>query len=139
VYADGATVLISNYPNLYSAIGTNWNTGPVAPTEFMLPDLRNQFLRGDGASVVGTIELNQNKSHTHIATATSTTPNHSHTYTYPNGGIAVSAGGLPAAAGSGSGTTSSTALTITTSVTNAADGGAEARPDNKRVRFCVKY
>jgi microcystin-dependent protein len=145
VYADGATVLISNYPNLYSAIGTNWNTGPVAPTEFMLPDLRNQFLRGDGASVVGTIELNQNKSHTHTATSVVTDPGHTHGYTYSTvaGGAAISSSApTPFGNANVGGTTSSYTPTppgITVATTNAANGGTETRPDNKRVRFCVKY
>lgn len=136
LYADGAAVSAVTYANLFAVITTTWGT---SPGNVVLPDLRNQFLRGDGTQSVGFTELSQNKTHTHVATATSTVPDHSHTYVYPNGGVPVSAGGLAAAAGSGSGSTSSQSLTITTSVTNAAEGGTEARPDNKRMRFCIKY
>ena len=44
---NGQEVLQSAYPDLYAAIGTEWNTGPTG-AYFKLPDLRGAFLRGAG-------------------------------------------------------------------------------------------
>lgn len=42
---DGSIVNRSEYPDLFSAIGTNWGQGDGATT-FHLPDLRGRFMRG---------------------------------------------------------------------------------------------
>lgn len=49
---DGQEVSKASYPELYAAIGDLWGT-PQSGTNFKLPDLRGQFLRGqdDGAGV----------------------------------------------------------------------------------------
>lgn len=133
LYTDGAAVSISTYGELFTAIGTTWGT---SAGNVVLPDLRNQFLRGNGTSVVGVAELNQNKSHNHTATSTVTDPGHSHTYTTVNsvGSLSGSLG-----AGNGSAATSTNTTGITVATTTALNGGTEARPDNKRVSFCIKY
>lgn len=48
---DGSSVLVANYPDLYAAIGDAW--GGDGGTNFNLPDLRGQFMRGldNGSSV----------------------------------------------------------------------------------------
>ncbi|MEQ9301872.1 MAG: phage tail protein [Cyclobacteriaceae bacterium] len=48
---DGSSVLVANYPDLYAAIGDAW--GGDGGTNFNLPDLRGQFMRGldNGAGV----------------------------------------------------------------------------------------
>ena len=45
---DGRTVLIESYPELYTAIGTTWNTGGEAADAFRLPDLRSRVAVGAG-------------------------------------------------------------------------------------------
>lgn len=48
---DGRTVLRSQYPSLYAAIGTTWGAGDGVST-FALPDLRGEFIRGwDGSGI----------------------------------------------------------------------------------------
>lgn len=136
LYANGAAVPAITYPNLLAAIGTTWG---ISAGNVVLPDFRNEFLRGDGASVVGTFEANANKSHTHIATSVVTDPTHTHGYIFPQGGSALSAGAVPVVNGNAGATTSASATGVTVATTNAADGGTEARPDNYRVRYCIKY
>lgn len=136
LYANGAAVSAATYSNLFAAIGTTWGT---SAGNVVLPDLRNQFLRGDGTQVVGFTETNQNKSHTHAATSVVTDPGHTHSYTYPQGGSAVSAGGVPIVNANNTAITGSSTTGVTVATTNAAEGGTEARPDNKRVRYCIKY
>lgn len=134
LYANGAAVSATTYSNLYAAIGTTWGT---SAGNVVLPDFRNEFLRGDGASVVGTFEANQNLSHTHTPTVTN--PTHSHTYTAGGSStIALSAGGVPVNQ-SAPGTSTTSADAQNTSVTIANSGGTESRPDNYRVRYCIKY
>lgn len=129
LYANGASVSSTTYANLFAAIGTTWGT---SAGNVVLPDFRNEFLRGDGLSVVGTFEANDNKSHTHGITD----PGHTHSYTYPviSGNTSAPGAGYtfyyPAVTNVGS---------STTGVTVNSAGGTEARPDNYRVRYCIKY
>lgn len=137
LYTDGAAVSISTYGELFSAIGTTWGT---SAGNVVLPDLRNQFLRGNGTSVVGVAELNQFASHTHTPTVTN--PVHSHTYDRANAGAtSVQLVGVPVSTPTVSGsTTGSVAQNTTVSIANTgATSPAETRPDNKRVSFCIKY
>jgi microcystin-dependent protein len=64
---NGASVLRTDYPDLFAAIGTTW--GSVDSLHFTLPNLvdTNRFLRAaDGVNIhVGTYQSNQNQSHTH--------------------------------------------------------------------------
>lgn len=133
LYANGATPSATTYPDLYATIGTTWGT---SPGNVVLPNLQNQFLRGDGSQIVGFPELNQNKIHTHTATSVVTDPGHAHSYTTLN-----AVGSLSGAVGAGNGTatTSTNTTGITVATTNGNEGGSEARPDNKRVRFCIKF
>lgn len=131
---NGATLPITSYPNLFAAIGTTWGT---SAGNVILPNLQNEFLRGDGASVVGTFEANGFTSHTHTPTVTN--PVHAHTYTAGGSStIALSTGGTPVNQSSpGTATTSSVAQNTSVSIANT--GISETRPDNYRVRFCIKY
>jgi len=43
---DGRQVLRSDYPNLFAAIGTTWNTGTVDNLHFCLPDMRGRVPAG---------------------------------------------------------------------------------------------
>lgn len=132
--ANGATPSATTYPDLFAALGTTWGT---SPGNVVLPNLQNQFLRGDGASAVGTFEANEFTTHTHLPTVTNPTHIHSYTITNPVT-VAVSAGGVPVNQAAQSGA-STGATAQNTTVTIANTGGAETRPDNYRVRFCIKY
>jgi microcystin-dependent protein len=129
--ADGTSVSASTYPNLFAVLGTTWG---VSAGNVVLPNFQNQFLRGDGTSVVGTYEADTYLNHSHAVTD----PGHFHSYTPPiaitvlNGTLAVTAAATGASTSTG---TSSTGLTVNTSTT----GGTETRPKNYRVRFCIKF
>lgn len=43
---DGSVRVRATYPALFAAIGTTYNTGGEAGTDFRLPDLRGEFVRG---------------------------------------------------------------------------------------------
>lgn len=43
---NGASVSRSVYADLFAVVGTTFNTGTVAATNFLLPDLRGEFVRG---------------------------------------------------------------------------------------------
>lgn len=134
LYANGAAVSATTYPDLFAALGTTWGT---SAGNVVLPDFRNQFLRGDGASVVGTYEANTFTSHTHTPTVTN--PTHTHSYTAGGAAtVSLSAGGVPVNQSAPS-TATTSADAQNTSVTIANTGGSETRPNNYRVRFCVKY
>jgi microcystin-dependent protein len=63
---NGASLLRTAYPDLFSKIGTTW--GSVDGTHFTLPDFvtNNRFLRAAGGSLaVATTQSNQNLAHTH--------------------------------------------------------------------------
>ena len=132
LYANGAAVSASTYPDLFAAIGTTWGT---SSGNVVLPDFRNQFMRGDGTSVVGTYEADTYLNHNHGVTE----PGHTHT---PNAYVQPAAGGGSIGSGvvlsPGTGltiSTNTTGLTVNTSTT----GGTETRPKNYRVRFCIKF
>jgi microcystin-dependent protein len=86
---NGASLLISAYPDLYSAIGKTW--GSVDSSHFTLPLLTdtNRYLRAaDGTNItVGTYQANQNLAHTHAgATFSATTGNESAGHTHTGSG-----------------------------------------------------
>lgn len=69
---NGAIVSRSTYNLLFARIGTTFNTGSENSTDFRLPDLRGQFLRGwtdgsaiDSGRVFGSNQLDEFKSHRH--------------------------------------------------------------------------
>lgn len=139
---DGSSVLRTDYPNLFTAIGTTW--GSVDSTHFTLPDLRGTFLRGTGTNAtgsssgavgpsVGTYAADTYLNHSHAVTD----PGHNHSY------FTVSSSGRQ----SGSSTlcyldpgvttttgTSTTGLTVNTSTT----GGTETKPKNYGVLYIIK-
>jgi microcystin-dependent protein len=51
---DGSVVNQGTYINLFAVIGSTYNLGGEAPTDFRLPDLRGYFIRGFGTNVDGT-------------------------------------------------------------------------------------
>jgi microcystin-dependent protein len=140
---DGSTVASAAYPELYAAIGTLWGGDA---TNFNLPDLRGQFLRGqdngagvdpdvagrtkiDGTTVVGdvvgSIQVDVYGSHNHSPAV----QNIDHGGpTYLGSGNTAFSGSGGAAFGTG-GTPFSTAHA----------GGTETRPKNAYVLFMIKY
>lgn len=138
LYADGSAVSATTYSNLFAAIGTTWGT---SAGNVVLPNLRNQFLRGDGTSAVGVFESNQNLLHAHSATSVVTDPGHFHAYDKATAGsTSVQLVGAPISTPTVAGdNTGSKTTGVTVATTISAEGGAEARPNNYRVRFCIKY
>jgi len=113
---DGASVLRSAYPALFTAIGTTW--GSVDGTHFTLPDLRGEFIRGwdngkgtDSARAFASSQADELEAHTH---------------TYASTRSDIGSGGQTVSSGAGSGqTTGST-------------GGTETRPRNIALMYCIK-
>jgi len=144
---DGSPVSRTIYAALFAAIGTTWGSGDGVNT-FNVPDLRGAFLRGSGTSAldpssprsVGSFQAEAYASHTHSNTLSDA--GHSHTvFGDTQGGFATGTAGLISriatlTASDRTGTTSSNTTGI--SISNAASGGAETRPDNYAVLYIIK-
>jgi microcystin-dependent protein len=120
--ADGSNVSRSTYAALFSAIGVTYGSGD-GSTTFALPDLRGYFVRGSGtnsdgtaAGTFGTKQGDAFKSHSHNYTDQSTN------------------GALLAAAGA-----SRTVPNVNLSSVTSAAGGAETRPKNIALLYCIKF
>lgn len=115
---DGSTISSSLYPDLYSIIGATYG-GDSA--NFMLPDLRGEFIRGwdngrgvDADRALGTNQADEFRSH-----------NHTH-IRVRSGSVGMSTGGYLDDHAPYSSTTGST-------------GGSETRPRNVAMMYCIKY
>lgn len=124
IAADGLAKSRATYANLFAAIGAAIGPGDGVST-FDIPDLRGEFIRGidsargiDSGRILGSWQDSQNKAHTH-------------TY-YTLGG----AGGL-----NGNGYSNNNwGWQITGNPYNTPEGGgAEARPRNVALLYCIKY
>lgn len=120
LYCNGAIVSRASYPQLFAAIGTTYNTGGETGTQFRVPDLRGEFIRGldlgrgvDSGRTLGSAQSDAFKSHTH---GINNTPVQSGT------GTTVDIGDTGAA---------------TTNVTKAT-GGTETRPRNVAMIYIIK-
>lgn len=116
---DGAVVSRSAYPALFAVVGTTFGAGD-GSTTFGLPDLRGEFIRGwdDGRGVdsgrgLGSAQADEIKSHTH---------------TIDTSGTDASGAGYIADA---------SAPNVNQAATLAA-GGAETRPRNVAMLYCIK-
>lgn len=157
VSADGSPVSRTvTYSGLYAAIGTTWGTGD-GSTTFNVPDFRGVFLRGTGTNANPTVvaaggAVGQSLGSTTYAVDTYLNHNHAvtdpgHTHTSAGGsGVAfttVGGGTFYGTYGVGGGNlyyysstaSSATGLTVNTSTT----GGAETKPKNYSVLYCIKY
>lgn len=126
---NGAAVSRSTYAPLFGAIGTTWGSGD-GSTTFNVPDLRGEFIRGwdhskgtDIGRELGSYQPGQIEAH-----------NHTDTYNYRTSaglGYIVTDSDTPfaAAASTDNGTT-----TISSDNT----GGAETRPRNLALMYCIK-
>jgi phage-related tail fiber protein len=123
--ANGATVSRSTYAALFAAIGTTFGAGD-GSTTFVLPDLRGEFLRGwdDGRGVdtpraFGSAQTDLIKTHSHEINISP-----------------VAVGGALSSGQATFGTTRDGGYYGTTSMTG---GGAETRPRNIALLYCIKY
>lgn len=121
--ANGAAVNRATYAALFTAIGTTFGAGD-GSTTFNVPDLRGEFVRGwddgrglDTGRVFGSAQLDQFENHTHYSTGSGWVTNGGNA----SGGAGVASGG----AGNYS----------------VASGkyGAETRPRNVALLYCIKY
>lgn len=166
---DGSVLLRADFPALFAAIGTTYNTGGEASDEFRLPDDRGLFERNwdDGAGIdagraFGSIQQDQNKEHTHTGTALSA-GNHSHSGSAASNGAHAHSTQIRNSGGSTSGphvysagvggslinTASAGAHTHTLSINSggahehtlslASEGGAEVRVKNRASLAIIKF
>ena len=162
---DGSSVLQTDYPQLYAAIGSAWGT---SGSSFNLPDLRGRFLRGvDGiagaggndpddatrtanaaggntGNTVGTLQGDGNLAHTHTGT-TNADGSHAHNYTDQGFGSETNCwaggactGGQYAGAQTSRASVTSSDGAHSHNFTTASSGG-EARPKNASVYYIIKY
>lgn len=77
---DGSTVSRATYADLFALIGTTYNTGGEAGTDFRLPDLRSRFITGKGTAAWSDALNESGGSKDAVAVAhIHTTPDHVHT------------------------------------------------------------
>lgn len=115
LWCRGQTVAQASYPALYAAIGTTFNTGGEASTDFRLPDLRGRIpigLDNMGGSDAGRLDvsntLGASGGSQYHTLSTSQMPNHAHTFT-PSGSVSISSV-TGSVSGSISGTTNSVGI-----------------------------
>jgi microcystin-dependent protein len=119
---NGQAVSRSTYSKLYSSIGTTFGAGD-GSTTFNIPDLRGEFIRGwshgrsgvDDGRTVGSFQDQSIQSHAHSYTFTDVI--------YSNG------------ESSGTGASKCREESATTGYA----GGAETRPRNVALMYCIKY
>lgn len=133
---DGSSQYVSNYPALYSAIGTNFGGNGIST--FSLPDLRGEFVRGwddsrgvDTARAWASSQSSANLAHTHTIDVDVSCNYSQFIVPLPGGGVlgepsAENAIGAQTPTFSGTGTASSS-------------GGTESRPRNVALLYCIKY
>ena len=160
---DGASILQSDYPQLYSAIGSAWGT---SGSSFNVPDLRGMFLRGvnDGLAgslsdpdaairtasksggnagdKVGTVQADA-AAMPNTGYSNSSNGAHSHTYddnTFGNGTNCWAAGACSGGAYAGSNVSSSKTSGAEGDHSHTIRGGdRETRPNNAGVYYIIKY
>ncbi len=159
---NGASVLISDYPQLYDVIGNAWGH---SGSHFNLPDLRGVFMRGvdhgrnldpdrgsrgrihtggNTGDNVGSYQSDTYASHNHGAHGSQESHSHSYKDTY----YSESGGDGPHQYGSGDSdhdngdynkTRNTDSQTPAITVTVDHSGGHETRPRNVFVEYIVKY
>ena len=115
---DGSAVSRTTYAALFAIAGTTYGVGD-GSTTFNLPDLRGEFMRGfDNGRGVDTSRVEGSTQAELLA---------AHTHNVGQGFSANSTGGTVQGVGAGG------------NVVSASTGGAENRPRNIAMRYCVKY
>lgn len=125
----GAVVSRTTYARLFAAIGTRYNTGGESGTQFRLPDLRGEFIRGwdngrgvDSGRALGSTQGDLIKDHTHFL------------YSQLNGNI-TNGGATSYATSVGNSNSSNVHITNVPS----SGSGAETRPRNVALMYCIKF
>lgn len=142
--ANGALISRTTYASLFAVIGTTFGAGD-GITTFAIPDLRGYFQRAwddgrgiDTGRVFGSNQADTYLNHSHSG-STDSQGNHSHTV--PAGSsmtgnsdfaTSISSGGTKLTSNAGAHTHTVTVATSTT-------GGAETRPKNIALLYCIKY
>lgn len=141
---NGQAISRTTYAALFAIIGESYGAGN-GSTTFNLPDYRGVFLRGldqgrgvDTGRTLGSYQEDDFKSHTHTGSAAS---GGGHTHNYSVIGLSSGSqlqggsgwGPVGATETTGSGGTHTHALSVSSA------GGAESRPKNVAVVYCMKY
>ena len=131
---DGSVQSIATYPDLAAYLGTTYNKGNEGPGNFRLPESRGEFLRGwdhgrgvDAGRQIGIYQGDEVKSHYHDALFA----------TGPVGAGSV-LGITNSAAGDRVGSGAQYASSGGPQSYIASTGGAETRPRNLAVMWCIK-
>ena len=155
---NGAAVSRTTYAALFAVIGTQY--GSTNSTNFKVPDLRGEFVRGfdngrgvDSGRSVASSQSAQNQSHNHSASATSTAGAHSHSLNYQRkhvedtGSAAITDIRREGGDGDGgsqtftndttSGFMNNATVSVSTSV-SIGNQGSEARPRNIAMMYVIK-
>lgn len=135
---NGAAVSRTTYSDLFTRIGTVFGGGN-GSTTFNVPDLRGEFIRGwdNGRSVdpgraFGSFQADGFKSHTHPITD----PGHFHGFSEINSSAASGNSQVRVNAGS---LNMENTTANTTGITIHWTGGAETRPRNIALLYCIKF
>ncbi|WLH04223.1 phage tail protein [Pseudomonas lurida] len=130
---DGSVKSATAYPDLATFLGGVFNKGDEGGGNFRLPESRGEFLRGwdhgrgiDAGRVVGSSQLDQMQGHLHAP------PKNATAYT------AFGVGGSALAAGSGIINPVATGSPVSDGVNGDPRAGAETRPRNLAVMWCIK-
>jgi len=138
-FCDGALLSRTTYALLFAAIGTTFGVGD-GTTTFAIPDLRGYFVRSLGLNpdnttslAIGVKQASANLAHIH----TITDAGHFHQYQQPSAGQGVVAGAGPTVFAAS--VTSVNTTANTTGIAIDSNGGAESRPPNIALLYCIKY
>lgn len=128
--ANGAAVSRSTYNSLFAAIGTTFGAGD-GTTTFNLPDLRGEFVRGlddgrgvDAGRLLGSSQADELRQHGHVQTAASA--------------IGVAPGSITGLYGITGGTWNGNSVSGPAQQSTLPSGGAETRPRNVALLYCIK-
>jgi microcystin-dependent protein len=140
---DGSVQSIATYPDLAAWLGTTYNKGNEGAGNFRLPDSRGEFLRGwdhgrgaDAGRAIGTYQAESFAAHNHRyfdGTAATFDPAGNWQGGTINGGTAsISAGAFLSPIDNG------TTMQMVNAPNTVNTGGAETRPRNLAVMWCIK-
>lgn len=140
IAADGSSLLRTDYPALFSAIGTTY--GAADGTHFTVPDARGVFMRGAGTQSIsgtsytgtqGTSQQDNFQGHYHDGAVIQNT----------SAGSFSATGAYVVLSSSGSASSNRpVVITTTGAITDGSNGtprtGTETRPANISVKYCVR-
>lgn len=142
---NGASLSTSQYSDLFQAIGYTFGG---SGSSFNLPDLREKFVRGVGAThTLGTVEGDGNKSHAHSVSLSGNSGfagSHSHLVPMASG---FSASQVCVKNSIDSFSTNSIATSsdgahihsVSLSATSGSTGDSECRPKNLSLKYLIRY